>query len=153
MTSRTTKDRERSNTPGEDNTTPRDSSVIALIRRDDHELMGELFVAVEGDLEICIAVEGFIDRCAKSQYMVAVLPVGVLPERHRALLRGTLGAMSLRPSLVMYSPNGDAVSPLTAILDAGDLTVVVRPFTAERLREAVTRAANEFEERAKRRRC
>ncbi len=126
MTLRTTKDGGTPEAPGEDEIAPGASGVIALIRPHDHELMQQLPDAVAGDLETCATVEEFVEKCTDSRHAVAVLPIGVLPEGHRAILRGTPGSMSLRPSIVMYSPSGSA-SLWSGILDAGDLSIIVRP--------------------------
>jgi AmiR/NasT family two-component response regulator len=137
---------------GTGETVPRASGIIALIRPQDGDLMEELPAAVKGDFEICTTVREFIERCTDSRYAVAVLPLGVLPDDHRALLRGTLAAMRLRPSIVMYSPGGGPTRWRGSI-DAGDLTVVVRPFTAERLHSAIMRATEDFTARANRLQC
>jgi hypothetical protein len=47
-------------------------------------------VALPQDLEICATAVEFVEKCSGSQYEVAILPFGVLPQDDRMLLQSYL---------------------------------------------------------------
>jgi AmiR/NasT family two-component response regulator len=127
------------------------SRILALIRLDDREAMGQL-AAFHQDLEICATAKEFVEKCSGSQYEVAILPTGVLPEDDRVLLRSYLTSMELHPSIVLYSPTS-ASQHWLGRLEAEDISIIMRPFTEARLRDAISHAVEEFGKRSRRRRC
>jgi hypothetical protein len=127
------------------------SRVLALISLEDQEVVSKL-AASHQDLEICATAHEFIAKCANSQYEVAILPSGVLPQDDRMLLRSYLTSMELHPSIILYSPTSASL-PWPGWFDAEDITILMKPFTEARLRDVISHAMEEFGERSKRRRC
>jgi AmiR/NasT family two-component response regulator len=113
--------------------------------------MGQL-AAFHQDLEICATAQEFVEKCSGTQYEVAILPIGVLPHDVRILLRSYLASMELHPSIVLYSSTSTS-QHWSGWLEAEDISIIMRPFTEERLRDAISHAMEEFGERSKRRRC
>jgi AmiR/NasT family two-component response regulator len=112
--------------------------------------MGELAVFHQ-NLEICATAQEFVEKCSSSQYEVAILPIGVLPQDDRVLLRSYLTSMKLHPSIVLYLST--PASHWSGWLDAEDISVIMSPFTGARLGDAISHAMEEFSERSRRRRC
>jgi len=126
--------------------------VLALIRPEKHEETRQLFAKVTEDLVLCATVDDFIAESSGTQYPVAILPIGVLPELQRARLITTLASMRRRPSIIVYSPTSGQLG-WPGWIDSGDLIFVAKPFTEDRLRDAIAHAAADFEERSKRWQC
>jgi AmiR/NasT family two-component response regulator len=112
--------------------------------------MGQL-AGFHQDLAICTTAQEFVEKCSSSQYEVVILPTGVLPQDDRVLLRSYLTSMELHPSIVLYSSS--ASQHWSGWLEAEDISIIMRPFTEARLRDAISHAIEEFGERSKRRRC
>ena len=111
--------------------------------------MGQL-AAFHQYLEICATAQEFVEKCSSSQYEVAILPTGVLPQDYRVLLRSYLTSMELHP-IVLYSSTS-ASQHWSGWLEA-DISIIMRLFTEARLRDAISDAIEEFGERSKRSRC
>lgn len=124
--------------------------MLALIRLEDREAMGQL-AAFHQNLKICATAQEFVEKCSSSQYEVAILPTGVLPQDDRVLLRSYLTSMELHPSIVLYSSTSASHWP--GWLEAEDISIIMRPFTEARLGDAISHAMEEFSERSRRRRC
>ena len=134
--------RERTQTAG--------TRVLILIPPEQLERIGQLFAKVSVNLEIYTTVEEFITECYDTQYSVAILPIGVISAEQRVLLTCALGSMRLCPSIIVYSPQGGSLG-WPGLVDSGDIVFVPKPFSEDRLRDAVGLAAADFEERSKRR--
>jgi FixJ family two-component response regulator len=124
--------------------------VLILILPEQRERIGQLFAKVSVNLEIYTTVEEFITECYDTQYSVAILPIGVISAEQRVLLTCALGSMRLCPSIIVYSPQGGSLG-WPGLVDSGDIVFVPKPFSEDRLRDAVGLAAADFEERSKRR--
>jgi|GEM_PF-5260335 len=125
--------------------------VLALIRPLDMEAMSEL-VTLRPEVDICGTSQDFIKKHTASQYQVAILPVGMLSETDRMLLRSYLTSIELHPSVLLYSSEAYS-SHGSGWLEGDDISIVMRPFTERRLREAIAYGVQEFVERSNRRRC
>jgi AmiR/NasT family two-component response regulator len=113
--------------------------------------MGQL-AAFHQYLEFCATAQELVEKCSSSQYEVAILQTGVLPQDDRVLLRSYLTSMELHPPIVLYSSTS-ASQHWSGWLEAEDISIIMRPFTETRLRDAISHAMEEFGERSKRRRC
>jgi hypothetical protein len=142
------KDREQSSST--ENRGTGASRVIALIRLEDREAVGQL-AAFHQYLEICATAQESVEKCSSSQYEVAILPTGVLPQDDRVLLRSYLTSMELHP-IVLYSSTS-ASQHWSGWLEAEDISMIMRLFTEARLRDVISDAIEEFDERSKRSRC
>ncbi len=125
--------------------------VLILIPPEQREKISQLFAKVSVNLEIYTAVEEFITECYDTQYSVAILPIGVISAKQRVLLTSALGSMRLCPCdrRVLATEVGSLGWP--GLVDSGDIVFVPKPFSEDRLRDAVGLAAADFEERSKRR--
>jgi hypothetical protein len=126
------------------------SRILALIRLEDREAMSQL-LALPHNLEICATADQFVEKCSRSQYEVAILPIGVLPPDDRMLLRSYLTSLELHPSIILYSSSSSPHWP--GWLDAEDITLVLRPFTEAKFQGVISHAIEEFGERSRRLRC
>jgi FixJ family two-component response regulator len=124
--------------------------VLILILPEQRERIGHLFAKVSVNLAIYTTVEEFITKCYDTQYSVAILPIGVISAKQRVLLTCALESMRLCPSIIVYSPQGGILG-WPGLVDSGDIVFVPKPFSEDRLRDAVVLAAADFEERSKRR--
>jgi hypothetical protein len=138
--------------PSSDGSSKRGTSgVLALIRPEDLETMRQL-AASHPNLEILPTVDEFIEQCANSSCRVAILPCGVLSPGDRVLLQSYLTSLELRPSIILYTSTSASL-PWPGWLDAGDITILMKPFTEMRFRDVISRAMDEFGERSSRRQC
>jgi AmiR/NasT family two-component response regulator len=108
------------------------SRVLALIRLEDREAMGQL-AGVHQHVEICATAQEFVEKCSSSQYEVAILPTRFLPQNDRIWLRSYLVSMEMHPSIILYSP-ASASQRWSGWLEAEDISIIMRPFTEARLR-------------------
>jgi CheY-like chemotaxis protein len=78
-------------------------------------------------------------------YQVALLPAA-LPDMDWWTVWGELALLNPRPAILVYART--ATFELWAgVLEAGGYDVIVEPFTDEKLRQALLRAADSFEQR------
>jgi DNA-binding NtrC family response regulator len=78
-------------------------------------------------------------------YQVALLPAALPEELDWWTLWGELGLLTLRPAILVYA-QAATFQLWSGVLEAGGYDVVVEPFTRDKLREAVLRAAMSFEQ-------
>jgi FixJ family two-component response regulator len=124
--------------------------MLILIPPEQRERVSQLFAKVSANLEIYTTVEEFITECYDTQYSVAILPIGVISAEQRVLLTSALGSMRPCPSIIVYSPQGGSLG-WPGIVDSGDIVFVPKPFSEDRLRDAIGLAAADFEERSQKR--
>lgn len=79
-------------------------------------------------------------------YQVALLPAA-LPDTDWWAIWGELALLTPRPSILVYARTA-SFQLWSGVLEAGGYDVIVEPFTEERLKEAVLRAAESFAERS-----
>jgi DNA-binding NtrC family response regulator len=79
-------------------------------------------------------------------FHVILLPAAV-PEMDWWTIWGELASLTPRPAILVYAPSA-SFSLWSDVLDAGGYDVIVQPFTDEKLRDAVLRAAESFALRA-----
>jgi len=75
-------------------------------------------------------------------YQVALLPAS-LPDLDWWTIWGELALLDQRPAILVYSHNA-SFQLWSGVLEAGGYDVVVSPFTCEKLKDAVKRAARSF---------
>ncbi len=78
-------------------------------------------------------------------YQVALLPAA-LPDTDWWAIWGELALLNPRPAILVYAHTA-SFQLWSGVLEAGGYDVIVEPFTDEKLKEAVLRAAESFEER------
>lgn len=79
-------------------------------------------------------------------YQVALLPAS-LPDADWWAIWGELALLNPRPAILVYTHTA-SFQLWTGVLEAGGYDVIVEPLTDEKLREAVMRAAESFEDRS-----
>jgi DNA-binding NtrC family response regulator len=77
-------------------------------------------------------------------YQVAMLPAALPEGMDWWTVWGELALLTHRPAILVYAHTAN-FQLWSGVLDAGGYDVVVEPFTRERLKEAVLRAATSFE--------
>jgi DNA-binding NtrC family response regulator len=77
-------------------------------------------------------------------YQVALLPAS-LPDMDWWTIWGELALLDHRPAILVYAHTA-TFQLWSGVLEAGGYDVVVEPFTQEKLKEAVLRAAKNFEQ-------
>jgi len=77
-------------------------------------------------------------------YEVALLPAS-LPDMDWWTVWGEIGLLDYRPAILVYTHTA-SFQLWSGVLEAGGYDVLVEPFTHERLKEAVMRAALNFEQ-------
>jgi len=78
-------------------------------------------------------------------FSVAILPA-TLPDAGIWALWGQVQLLDPRPEILIYAPSAD-FSTWSGVLEAGGHDVLVEPFSAEELYNAVMKAEKTFEER------
>jgi DNA-binding NtrC family response regulator len=78
-------------------------------------------------------------------YQVALLPAA-LPDTDWWAMWGELALLNPRPAILVYAHTA-SFQLWSGVLEAGGYDVIVAPFTDRKLKEAVLRAAGNFEER------
>ena len=79
-------------------------------------------------------------------YEVALLPVS-LPDMDWWTIWGELGLLDQRPAILVYTQTS-SFQLWSGVLEAGGHDVLVAPFTRERVKEAVLRAAASFKQQS-----
>ncbi len=79
-------------------------------------------------------------------YKVVVLPA-VLPDSDCWVIWGELALLDKKPSILVYAQTA-SFELWSGVLEAGGYDVIVAPFTDEKLKEAVMRAAESYDERS-----
>jgi DNA-binding NtrC family response regulator len=77
-------------------------------------------------------------------YQVALLPAH-LPDMDWWTIWGELALLNRRPAILVYAHTA-TFQLWSGVLEAGGYDVIVEPFTREKLKEAVLRAAESFEQ-------
>lgn len=77
-------------------------------------------------------------------YQVALLPAS-LPDMDWWTIWGELALLNHRPAILVYAHTAN-FQLWSGVLEAGGYDVIVEPFTREKLRDAVLRAARSFEQ-------
>jgi DNA-binding NtrC family response regulator len=77
-------------------------------------------------------------------YQVALLPAH-LPDLDWWIIWGEIGLLNRRPAILVYAHTA-SFQLWSGVLEAGGYDVIVKPFTREKLEEAVSRAAKSFEQ-------
>ena len=77
-------------------------------------------------------------------YQVALLPAS-LPDMDWWTIWGDLALLNHRPAILVYAHTA-SFQLWSGVLEAGGYDVIVEPFTLEKLKEAVLRAARSFEQ-------
>jgi FixJ family two-component response regulator len=108
--------------------------------------MEELERAVSGELTTCVHTDDFIQCSRDRSCSVALVPDG-LPTHEWWTVWGQLTTMDPQPSILVYALSSDF--PMwSGVLETGGFDVIVAPFSAAKLREAITLAAEYFERRS-----
>ena len=79
-------------------------------------------------------------------YQVALLPAA-LPDTDWWAIWGELALLNPRPAILVYAHTA-TFQLWSGVLEAGGYDVIVEPFTDEKLKDAVLRAAENFGERS-----
>jgi CheY-like chemotaxis protein len=79
-------------------------------------------------------------------YQIALLPAA-FPEMDWWNVWGELALLNPKPAILVYAHSA-SFQLWSGVLEAGGYDVIVEPFTDEKLKEAVLRAAKSFEQRA-----
>ena len=79
-------------------------------------------------------------------YQIALLPA-VLPDMDWWTVWGELALLNPRPAILVYAHSA-SFQLWSGVLEAGGYDVIVEPFTDEKLKEALLRAAESFKRRA-----
>jgi CheY-like chemotaxis protein len=79
-------------------------------------------------------------------YQIALLPA-VLPDLDWWTVWGELALLNPRPAILVYAHSA-SFQLWSGVLEVGGYDVIVEPFTDEKLKEALLRAAESFEQRA-----
>ncbi len=77
-------------------------------------------------------------------YQVALLPAS-LPDMDWWTIWGELALLDRRPAILVYAHTA-SFQLWSGVLEAGGYDVIVEPFTLEKLKEAVLRAAGSFQQ-------
>jgi len=77
-------------------------------------------------------------------YQVALLPAS-LPDMDWWTIWGDLALLDQKPAILVYAHTA-SFQLWSGVLEAGGYDVIVEPFTLEKLKEAVLRAAKSFEQ-------
>jgi len=77
-------------------------------------------------------------------YQVALLPAS-LPDMDWWTIWGELALLDQKPAILVYTHTA-SFQLWSGVLEAGGYDVIVEPFTLEKLKEAVLRAAKSFEQ-------
>lgn len=121
-------------------------TVLALIPLEMRSRMAQLQRAVSGELTTCVHTDEFIQYSRDRSYSVALVP-GSLPIHEWWTVWGQLTTMDPKPSILVYALSSDF--PMwSGVLESGGFDVIVAPFSLAKLREAITLAAEYFEQRS-----
>jgi hypothetical protein len=119
------------------------ANTMALVPHRMQAYMEELEVAAPGYLRCFTSVEELVHDSTEKLYAVALIPAtGFSPEEWWSIW-GFLNDMEPRPSILVYALRSD-FEMWSSVLDSGGFDVIVAPFTAMKLRMAITSAAAEF---------
>jgi FixJ family two-component response regulator len=121
-------------------------NVLALIPIEMRSRMRELERAVSGDLTTCVHTDEFVQCSRNRGYSVALVPDS-LPSHEWWTVWGQLTTLDPQPSILVYALSSDF--PMwSGVLETGGFDVIVAPFSEAKLREAITLAAEYFEQRS-----
>jgi AmiR/NasT family two-component response regulator len=123
------------------------TKILALIPKQMQPQMEELESAVTGPLTCChdmLTLEQHLGRVA---YAVVLLPAPLLSQEWWNVWR-VINTLEQRPSILIYVLHSD-FRTWSGILEAGCFDIVVAPFTHQKLRAAISAAANDFNVRMK----
>jgi FixJ family two-component response regulator len=121
-------------------------NVLALIPNEMRSRMEELGPAVSGQLTICADPDKFVQCSRDKTYAVALVPDS-LPTHEWWRVWGHLTTLDPQPSILVYALNSDF--PMwSGVLETGGFDVIVAPFSRSKLQEAITMAAEYFEQRS-----
>jgi DNA-binding NtrC family response regulator len=118
------------------------TSVLALIPYEMQSRMGDLELAVSGELTTCAHIDEFTRYLSDGRYSVVLVP-GALPAHEWWHVWGLLTTIDPQPSILVYALNSD-FHMWSGVLEVGGFDVIVAPFTAAKLRVAITSAAEFF---------
>ena len=121
-------------------------NVLALVPYEMQSLMGALERAVSGKLTTCARTDEFIQCSRDRSYSVTLLPDS-LPTHEWWSVWGQLTTMDPQPSILVYALSSD-FQMWSGVLETGGYDVITAPFSEAKLREAITSAAEYFEQRS-----
>lgn len=119
--------------------------ILAVVSSDtEHLIQHQLH-----SLNISTVFVGNVEQLANSVrsdevYQVAMLPANLPDGMDWWTIWGELALLSHRPAILVYAHTAN-FQLWSGVLEAGGYDVVVEPFTHERLKEAILRAAASFE--------
>jgi FixJ family two-component response regulator len=120
-------------------------NVLALIPFGMQSRMRELEHAVSGELTTCVHTDDFMQSSRERSFSVALVPDS-LPTHEWWTVWGQLAIVDPRPSILVYALSSDF--PMwSGVLETGGFDVIVAPFSQAKLRNAITLAAEYFEQR------
>jgi DNA-binding NtrC family response regulator len=121
--------------------------LLALVRRERQAQIRRQLAAIEVSIDFISRVAE-LSHLAPSQsfYQVALLPAA-LPGNGWWSLWGEIALLNPRPEVLVYAQTA-SFQLWSGVLEAGGYDVLVEPFSAQQLQQAVIRAAVSFTERS-----
>lgn len=119
------------------------TATLALIPFQMEPFLQELKGVAFKGIKRCTSIDEIVHGAAEQAYAVVLIPAsGISPEQWWSFW-GFLQAMEPPPSILVYALRSD-FEMWSSVLDAGGFDVIVAPFTADKLRSAISAAFADF---------
>ena len=118
-------------------------AVLALVPPRMQDYLSELEAADEGNLRRASSIAEFISASAEQSFAVTLIPATGFASEEWWSIWGCLNTMELRPSILVYALQSD-FEMWSSVLNSGGYDVIVAPFTAIKLRDAIRDAVLHF---------